>query len=786
MYLRILKNDLRRKKTMNIILLLFVILSSMFASSSMNNIVTVMNGTDYYLDKADMGDYFIVTMQKDAVEKLSSVLDNTKAVDSYKYEDIMTLTSGNFKRDGKKLTQFTNAAILQSADDLKINIFNMDNNKIETVPEGKCYISATIPERAGLEVGDKFTIDINGNTYEFEFAGRAKDALLGSEFVNNPRFIMNKSDYEKISSENPEYKGNLFYIKSSDTEAVEAATADTVRAFFSGSRSLIKTSYVMNMIIAGILLIISVALIIVSFVVLRFTIGFTIREEFREIGVMKAIGLKNRSVRGLYLIKYLGIAIIGSAIGLAFGIPFGKMLLDSVSKSMVLGNDSGLLVSVISSIAVVLIISAFSWRCTHKIKKMSPVDAVRSGQTGERFKKRSILSLSRSRMKTTPFMAVNDVLSAKKQFGIITAVFTVCILMVTLLANTANTLSSDSLMYLLGTTKSDLYYNGTDYLMEVLGGSKSSKQVEDEIKQILKDNGYEADVTFERWASLSTEFEDKKAKIPYLFCPDTKTTDYYYSKGKAPMYTNEIALSNLALEKLGAEIGDTVVITIDDEEKEFLITGSFTSFNNLGTNGRFHQDIDISDSNLSSAFAFQIDFADNPDEKEIEKRKEDLKDIFETDNVYNAQGFVMDCMGGSANAMEAMKNLILIIDIIIVAMIAVLMERSFISKERAEIALMKAMGIKSKSIIGQHTLRFVIVSLAAAILAAALCLPLTNLAIDPVFGIMGAVDGVEYTIKPLEVFVSYPLIILAATALSAFLTALYTKTVKASDTANIE
>ena len=146
----------------------------------------------------------------------------------------------------------------------------------------------------------------------------------------------------------------------------------------------------------------------------------------------------------------------------------------------------------------------------------------------------------------------------------------------------------------------------------------------------------------------------------------------------------------------------------------------------------------------------------------------------------------MDCMGGSANAMEAMKNLILIIDIIIVAMIAVLMERSFISKERAEIALMKAMGIKSKSIIGQHTLRFVIVSLAAAILAAALCLPLTNLAIDPVFGIMGAVEGVGYTIKPLEVFVSYPLIILAATALSAFLTALYTKTVKASDTANIE
>lgn len=785
MYLRILKNDLKRKRTMNIILLLFVILSSMFASSSMNNIVSVMNGTQYYLDKAEIGDYFILTNQQGGKEKLSEILDSMEEVDGYKTEDVLYLTADSYQRDGEKLVDFTNASILQSIDSIKINIFDENNEKLTSVPEGKCYITSNIPERAELEIGDKFDIVIDDNRLTVEFAGRAKDALLGSDFVTNPRFLISESDYQKLSADAGSYSGNIFYINTDDAEAVEAATSDSVKALFSGDRDMIETSYVMNMIVAGIILIVSIGLILVSMVVLKFTIGFTIQEEFREIGVMKAIGLKNRSVRGLYLVKYVGIAIVGAVIGFFLGIPFGNMLLDSVSKSMVLGNDNGLLVSVISSIAVVLIISAFSWRCTHKIKKMSPVDAVRSGQTGERFKKRAILSLSKSRMKITPFMAVNDVLSAKKQFGMITAVFTVCILMVTLLANTANTLSSDSLMYLLGTTKSDIYYNGTDYLLEVLGGSKGSKEAEDEIKQILKDNGYEASVTFERWASLSTEFEGKKAKIPYLFCPDTKTTDYEYSNGKAPMYTNEIALSNLALEKLGAEIGDTVSIFIDGEEREFVVTGSFTSFNNLGTNGRFHQDIDIPDSNISAAFAFQIDFADDPDEDEIEKRKEDLKDIFETDNVYNAAEFVKDCTG-AADAMNAMKDMIVIIDIIIVAMIAVLMERSFISKERAEIALMKAMGIKSRSIIGQHTLRFVIVSIAAAILAAALCLPLTNLAIDPIFGIMGAVEGVEYTIDPLEVFVIYPLIILATTALSAFLTALYTKTVKPSDTADIE
>ena len=60
--------------------------------------------------------------------------------------------------------------------------------------------------------------------------------------------------------------------------------------------------------------------------VLRFTISFTLSEEFREIGVMKAIGIRNIKIRGLYLTKYFAISVVGAAIGLVFSYPFGKML----------------------------------------------------------------------------------------------------------------------------------------------------------------------------------------------------------------------------------------------------------------------------------------------------------------------------------------------------------------------------------------------------------------------------------------------------------------------------
>ena len=41
MIFHILKNDLKRKKTMNIILFLFIVLATMFVASGINNVITV-------------------------------------------------------------------------------------------------------------------------------------------------------------------------------------------------------------------------------------------------------------------------------------------------------------------------------------------------------------------------------------------------------------------------------------------------------------------------------------------------------------------------------------------------------------------------------------------------------------------------------------------------------------------------------------------------------------------------------------------------------------------------
>lgn len=788
MFFRILKKDLKRKKTMNIILLLFVVLCSMFAAASVNNIVAVVGGLDYYFEKAGIGDYHIIERSTGGEDTISEILEHSENVSGYKTYNVVNASCDDLKTDSGKLMEFSNIALICDINNTKQNFFGMDNEVITDVEKGKVYITGSVPKREGVKIGERFYVELGDTKLPLEVAGFAKDALLGSEMMGNPRLLINSADFETLTADETIHTyscGHVYDIDTDNAAALESELNEQNGMLFSGDRDLIKMTYIMNMLVAAIILVVSAGLLIVSFVVLRFTIRFTIAEEFREIGVMKAIGLNNSSIRMLYLVKYLGITLAGAVIGYFGSVPFGNLLLKSVSENMVLGNDNSIMIGIICCIAVVLIIMLFGWGSTGKIKKLSPIDAVRSGQTGERFKKRSIMTLGKSKLGSTGFLALNDVTSEPKQYGILTAVFAICTALVMILAVTANTLDSGSLLYLLSITESDVYMNDSTRAMEIIAGAKTIRETEDEIVNILVENDMPGNVYLEAWYKLPVTAKNGSFQVNFLNCMDTKTTDYDYTDGSAPIKPDEIAVTKQISEKLGAEIGDRVTVNIGGEEREFIITAYFQCFNNLGECARFHEDVSIPDSLMTSSFAYQINFDDHPDKAVIEERIEKLKDIFDNQNIFDTKGFVKDCMG-VGDMIAAVKNLVLMLSLIIIILLAVLMERSFISKERSEIALLKAVGFDSGSVILYHTMRFGITVIIAIVTASALLMPLTKLIIDPIFGMMGAIGNIEYQFNVLEIFGAYPVIIFCVTVLSAALTALYTKAIKSSDTASIE
>lgn len=788
MFWRILKKDLKRKKTMNIILLLFVVLCSMFAAASVNNIIAVVGGLDYYFEKAELGDYFIIERSTGGEDTISKILKHSENVSGYKTYNVVNASCDDLKTDSGKLMEFSNIALICDINNTKQNFFGMDNEVITDVEKGKVYITGSVPKREGVKIGERFYVELGDTKLPLEVAGFAKDALLGSEMMGNPRLLINSADFETLTADETIHTyscGHVYDIDTDNAAALESELNEQNGMLFSGDRDLIKMTYIMNMLVAAIILVVSAGLLIVSFVVLRFTIRFTIAEEFREIGVMKAIGLNNSSIRMLYLVKYLGITLAGAVIGYFGSVPFGNLLLKSVSENMVLGNDNGMIIGVVCCIAVVLIIMLFGWSSTRRIEKLSAIDAVRSGQTGERFRKRSLLSLGKSKFGSTGFLALNDVTSEPKQYGILTAVFAICTALVMILAVTANTLDSGSLLYLLSMTESDVYLTDSTRGMEVIGGAKTIRETEEEIADILAENDMPGSVYLEGWYKLPVTAKNGSFQVNFLKCMDTNTSDYDYTEGYVPLKLDEIAVTKQISDKLGAKIGDRITVNIGGKESEFIITAYFQCFNNLGECARFHQDVEIADDLMTGCFAYQINFDDDPDKTVIDERIERLKVIFDNKNIFDTKGFVKDCTG-VGDTIAAVKDLVLILSLIIIILLAVLMERSFISKERSEIALLKAVGFDSGSVILYHIMRFGITVIIAIVTASALLMPLTKLIIDPIFGMMGAIGNIEYQFNVLEIFGAYPVIIFCVTVLSAALTALYTKTIKASDTASIE
>ncbi|MCR5214952.1 MAG: ABC transporter permease [Eubacterium sp.] len=790
MFFRILKKDLRRKKTMNIILLIFVILSTMFASSSANNMVSVYGGIDYYLEKANMSDYVIVTLNSGSENPADEILEKADSITECRKEEIIYYNAKNLKKDGKTYVEYENPGFLTSVKGAKINYFNSKNEVIRDIPKGHIYVGGILADPGKVTIGDKVTLELGDVKKEFIIDGFIKDALLGSPFMGNPRMLMNDEEVEDYLGDEgvkSSSTGAIYYINTDDMKALKDDVSGVTNATFANDVSVLKMTFMLDMLTAGLLMVVSICLILIAFTMLSFTIKFTLNEDFREIGVMKAVGLKNSAIRNLYMVKYLCISVVGALIGYAAGIPFGEMLISSITDRMVIGNDSQVFIGVISTVAVVLIILMFCYSCTKSIKKLSPIDAVRNGETGERYHKKSFMKLTKSRLGSNLFLGMNDVLSKPKQYLSMIVTFTICLLLITMLANAANTLMSDKLLFFFGTTRSDAYYNSTEKIMDNMG-SKDENVLDDIISDMekeLEDNNMPADIHVELMYQLPVEYKDTKIQIQMQQCKDTKASDYTYSEGVAPMYENEVAFTPQMLDELGAGIGDKVNIEINGEVKEYIITASFVTMNQLGKCGRLHEDVPVKTNDASSAFEFQIDFKDNPDDKVINERIEKMKDIFDTDKIYDPAGFV-DKSTSSSATLKMVKNMVLIISIVIALLITVLMERSFISKETTEIALMKAIGFKTRSVSAQHTLRFVVVMVISGVLSAILNYPFTKIICDRIFAVMGAVSGITYDIRPVEVFLLYPVIMGVVVVIAAWLTSLYTRTIHSDSMGNIE
>lgn len=783
MYLRILKKDLKRKKTMNIIMLIFIILATTFIASGANNVVSVMTALDHYFEKAEVPDYYFGMSNEEGYEQIQQFANENQY--QCKCVEHILINPKDIKVNGKKF-KYTNTTMISNLKN-STKLFDKNDNEIVKVGDGELYVTAELfySDKYDLKQGDIIKITIGDKSKEFQLKGCTKDALYGSTMIGQTRILISENDYQYFDKE----KSNSWYeayFYTDDSKFLNKFNQHDFNVEMNADKNTIKTMYIMDMITALILLIVSVCLIIVSMVILRFTIHFTMSEEFREIGVMKAIGITNGKIRVLYIIKYFVIAALGSLIGLGISFPFGSLMLQNLSRNIIVSNDGYFVLNILCAVLTAAVVVAFCYFCTWKIKKFSPIDAIRNGEEGERYKRKGIINLSKSRLSPVWFMSVNDIFSGIKRFAIMILIFAFGILLILIPINTINTLKSDNLISWFSMAKCD-HVVAQELLF---GASKDNEKMIDDklnnIEKILSKNNISADVFQEIIFRMGISHDGKKMSSLAFQGKGKVTTDMYtYLEGTPPQNNNEVGISHVVADNIDAEIGDTVEIKYGNTTKKYIVTALYQTMNNMGEGIRFYQEESLDYKFAAGCFGAQIKYTDYPDDDELARRKAILKKNLSDAKIYSTGEYINEMIGDIAGQLEDVKMLIIIIVLCINVLVTVLMVKSFITKEKGEIGMLKAIGFRDSSLVAWQTIRIGIVLVIAIVLGTLFSSPVSKFTSGQVFKIMGA-QSIEFTIKPMEVYIIYPLLVFGVTVIAAMLTALQLRKISASETSNIE
>ena len=788
MFFEILKRDLKRKKTMNFIIFIFVIMSVTFVCSSVTNLSGTLNSIDEYFREAGVGD-FIAIERKGEGRTAKEVAETLSYVTDVKVEEVLYNAEGIENKNGESIV--LSDIVVVSSIDRRINkyYYSDENLELTEVSKGGIYLRQTNLETLNSEVGDTIKLTLDGITKEFKILGALKDPVFGGSLMDSPKVVISEEDFQDyLKGENIElYKGYIDYFFTDDIDLLNKDLSKCTNIAFMGSQSTMKITYMMEMVVAGLLMIVSICLIIIALFILKYTISFTISEEFREIGIMKAIGIPSMGIRTLYLVKYLALSILGAIVGFVISFPFSDMLMEKTRRSVVVSDDGSLTLSIVSAIVVVAIVMFFSFRATRLIKKFTPVDAIRNGSTGERYKKKGILKLSKSGSRPVPFMAVNDILSGLRRYAVMLIIFCIGTLLIMIVLNTISTLKSGKLVKWFGVTESEVYMSSTKNITDYHndnGKEILQKELED-IKKLVTENGMPCETRAEVMFKYAIKKGDIATNSITFLGVNTDTKEYdNYVDGSAPQNPNELAIHYTLIDKIGAKIGDKVTLTDSDGSKDYIISGTLETMTNMGEGIRLHQDDDRNYNYMNGIWGMQIDFTDDPSSAEVERRIEKLKTLLPDYTVMTPDEYT-DKVIHAASYLDDTKFAVLLVVILINILVAVLMEKSFLTKERGEIACLKAIGFKNSSIVKWQTLRVFIILMISTVIAMALNTPVCQLSAGAVFKMMGA-KKIIFDPNILESYVIYPTIVIVSTLAGVFLCALSVRHISSNEINSIE
>ena len=756
MYFRLIRNDILKSKLITLTTTIFVAAAAMLVSLSAILMVNLSGAIDSLMNQAKTPHFMQMHSGDIDTVRLANFAEQNSNVDEFQVLEFLNLDNSQIILDDRSLANNVqdNGFSIQSE---KFDyLLDLDGNIIN-VSDGELYVPINYMKDATTKVGDKAII----GGKEFTVAGFLRDSQMNSMLSSSKRFLVSANDYAEIKNH-----GSMEYLiefRLKDLSALgEFETAYASAGLEANGPTitypLFKTiNAFSDGIMIAVILLISVLVVAIAFMCIRFTLLAKIEDDFREIGVMKAIGLRLSDIKKIYLVKYAVIAAGGSILGYAFSLMFKNMLLENIRLYMGESENSSFATSlgIIGILLVFLAIIAYVSGVLRRFRKISAAEAIRFGISQEKSIGAKRVCLNKNiLLNTNLFLGIKDVLARKRLYATMLAVLVISAFIIIVPQNLYNTISSTSFIKYMG-------IGNYDIRLDIQQTDQISKKTAEVLDYMNSDSSI-SKYTILSTKTFKTKMEDGSEENIKIELGDHSTFPIEYSDGRAPAVESEIALSALNADEMSKKVGDTIRVIMNGKESKLTVSGIYSDITNGGKTAK------AVFTDHSENIMWSVICAKLSDKTLVDKTISKYADRFTFAKISNIDEFVKQTFGSTIKSVEKASFAAIAIALVITILVTLLFMKMLVAKDRYSVAIMKALGFTNSDITVQYGSRALFVSIIGIIVGTILANTLGEILAGAVISSFGA-TSFSFSINPLTAYVFCPLLMICSVLITTII-----------------
>ncbi len=778
MFFKMLKNDLKAHKGLNIILFIFVICSSIISVMAANLLYATIAGRNNTSEITK-----VANIRVNCNVGMGSFDEKKLALEEYMRQSDMIIDGevlewigrigDEVRINGRYVSDEsfpTTRSIHITTQPKKINLLYNDEDSPFVVEPGCVAVSIAIADLAGIKRGDKIEITTQlGNIYEFTVSEIYKDPGI----VISEELVISDADFEALKSEFPfRMVKMLINAKSNSFErriTEELYDKNLTRACSSWDYTPeIDSDYTIVTVISYFLLAMSIIIILIMLITIRFMMVAAIQQEEKEIGMMRAIGVDSPRYRWMFAATYIVFAIIGGVAGLTGGVRLSKYLIRQFCTNLVMKNHNmTAYISILVSVGIVILIIFFAALMMRKISKISVIETIHGNTAGERFEKLNRMNMYRSKhLKVPAFLAVGNIVNSFKKYIFLVLTYMMAIVILFVVFHLKSTLLSaeysksflllryDFIVYMSGDWANYYYQKGGDQLgaYTVMGEELNEAGIPVKMRYMNETN---AEI-------LNSDGEEIAAK--FLFGDTNNELIPLRKGGKLPIRDNEVIVSYFTAKKQGWKIGESIILRLDEYDddkigshtvtKTFIITGFFDRMEEGYPSVIVGEEYTGA---VKSGLLVTDLYLDAP-KSEHPKYIKMMEDIFGEQYVDTIEEERADDFSYITGYIDGLKIILSIMIAFILALNTLLYTTVDLARETSSVAMLKCVGFSNRDVRKWQIFRMIIILVIAYILAIIVQNTVVYLAVGKVFETFGS-TGFHFVPDPVDRYLIIPLII---------------------------